>query len=154
MACVFTVEASVMRMEAHLIDDGHSHEEAADGEEVRPHAERDIDEGIVGVWQSHLDFMHKLCSAKEFQQLSVWKSSICQHLDARTCFGGSVSVHFPARCSSTCMTADPQKCAETLDRTHIWAAAAEAPNHEEYTSVECACCHPPASIPTKLLVLE
>ena len=51
-----------MRMEAHLIDDGHSHQEAAEGEEVGPHAERDIDECIVGVWQSHLGFMHKLCS--------------------------------------------------------------------------------------------
>ena len=34
----------------------------AEGEEVRPHAERDVDKCIVGVWQSHLGFMHKLCS--------------------------------------------------------------------------------------------
>ena len=61
MVCVSTVTASVMRMEAYLIDDGHSHEEAAEGEEVRPHAERDIDECIIGVWQSHLGFVHKLC---------------------------------------------------------------------------------------------
>ena len=95
MACVFTVEASVMRMEAHLIDDGHSHEEAADGEEVRPHAERDIDEGIVGVWQSHLDFMHKLCSAKEFQQCRSGKALYVSNSMLERASGGASQYTFP-----------------------------------------------------------
>ena len=53
--------ASMLSTDAHLIDDGHSHQEAAEGEEVGPHTEGAIHECIVGIWQSRLGFMHKLC---------------------------------------------------------------------------------------------
>lgn len=45
---------------ARLIDDWHSHQEAAQCEQVGSDTERDVDQGIVGVRQSRLAIMRQL----------------------------------------------------------------------------------------------
>ena len=44
----------------YLVDDWHSHEEAAEGEQVGSYAECDVHQGIVGVWQARFGIMRQL----------------------------------------------------------------------------------------------